>query len=116
MVAVALGVGCASSEPQPIVNFGRKPPPKPGSSITHSVMCSCTVCEPTSCCEGPGDAPDESTCGDSHDFTQSENCGIAIRSCAGRCGPKRWRVAKTEACEARMPKECCSGHPLERDG
>lgn len=107
---------CAASEPEPLVRFGARPPPKPGSSITHSALCTCTVCEPPGCCRGAEEGDADAVCDQSYDFTRNEACGVAIQSCVGRCVPRRWRVKRAEACETRAPAECCAEHGIERDG
>jgi hypothetical protein len=83
------------------------PPPKPGTSISQTRMCECKACEPSSCCEGPDEAPPPVKCGESYDFSSNEACGISVRSCASRCARQVWRVKSTESCSARQPSSCC---------
>jgi len=99
----------ASSEPGP-----RRPPPKPGSSITHTQMCSCRVCEPRACCAGAEDE-EAGSCedreaevgADGYDFRNSEHCGMAVSSCVGRCHPQVWRIPLVQRCEDTLPAVCC---------
>ena len=52
LVSYLLGaLACSGPAPQQ-AQTGRvlRPPPKPGESITHTMMCRCQACEPTSCC------------------------------------------------------------------
>jgi hypothetical protein len=84
----------------------RRPPPKPGESITHTIMCSCKVCEPDSCCreleqEQPGIAEG---CADGYDFSK---CEMAVSSCDSRCFQHRWRTRVDKGCAASRPKTCC---------
>ncbi len=116
VVVALLVASCGASEPEPLIRFSGRPPPKPGSSITHSALCTCSVCEPSSCCQGPESGDTAEVCDQGYDFTKNEQCGVAIQSCVGRCVPRRWRVRRAETCESRAPSECCPGHPIERDG
>ncbi len=115
-LALALALvllGCSSGVTQaggtPELGGGRRwlhPPPKPGSSIAASRMCSCRSCDPVGCCQGPDDDPaDKATC-DSYDFT-SKGCGMAVQSCASRCFQHVWRVKVEQGCDANRPSECC---------
>lgn len=85
------------------------PPPKPGDSISHTQMCECKACEPTSCCDGPEDDPPPEACGDSYDFSANSSCGgIAVRSCQSRCTRQIWRVHDGQSCVSKRPLGCCT--------
>jgi hypothetical protein len=74
VTSLALSAGCSGPPVRNGPLFGTgvfHPPPKPGDSISHTLMCECKACEPSSCCDGPeDDAPPES-CGDSYDFSSN---------------------------------------------
>lgn len=106
-VLVALLAVACSAEPQQSSGPGPKPPPRPGSSITHSQMCSCTVCPIERCCRGETEEPESKTCTDSYDF--SGGCGMAVQSCTGRCAPEVWRVRLDQSCDDKRPASCCAG-------
>lgn len=108
LVAVNLGCtpepsGSAASPQAP-----RRPPPRPGESITHTQMCSCLVCEPVSCChELDADAPEVQTdCADGYDFSK---CEMAVSSCDSNCFQHRWRARVEIGCLASRPDKCCHG-------
>jgi hypothetical protein len=101
-----LCVACAAGPPETTAGPA-KPPPRPGSSITHSRMCACTTCPVARCCGGETDEPEARTCRDSYDFSGA--CGMAVQSCTGRCYQKVWRVRLDQSCEQKRPDECCAG-------
>jgi hypothetical protein len=99
--------GCAADrrvERSVAAEHEHQPPPKPGSSITHTRMCTCQTCEPSACCDGP-ETPEPVTC-DSYDFSK---CEISVSSCASRCFQHVWRAPLSDACETRRPAACCGG-------
>jgi hypothetical protein len=103
----AIVLGCARL-PESTATTRPRPPPRPGSSITHSRMCSCTACARASCCAGGGDAQGDaasSSC-ESYDFSK-EGCSLEVGSCASRCFERMWRVRLDQACEDTRPEECC---------
>jgi len=104
---VGIVVGCAEL-PESTAKARPAPPPRPGSSITHSRMCSCTACARASCCGGSDEARSESasSCGQSYDFSK-EGCSLEVGSCASRCFERMWRVRLDQACEDKQPEECC---------
>lgn len=108
--AFAALVGCASRPPDRPFNArgAHQPPPKPGSSITHTRMCTCRSCEPRGCCSGDPEPERGSECTDSYDFSRA-GCGIAVQSCASRCFEHVWRIQLSESCEATLPEQCCAG-------
>jgi len=112
-LAIALIIGCGpppTSPPAELVTTRRHPPPKPGESITHTMMCSCTKCEPAHCCrELEQDQPEmQKNCADGYDFSK---CEMAVSSCDSRCFQHRWRTRVEVGCEASRPDLCCHGQP-----
>ncbi|MBI4701401.1 MAG: hypothetical protein HY744_09615 [Deltaproteobacteria bacterium] len=110
MVALsAIALGCAGTGPEPAPSRPaglRRPPPKPGESITHTIMCTCKSCEPASCCQWKDErGEDAAGCSDGYDFSKCE--GLQVQSCASRCFEHRWRIRVEEACEATRPRQCC---------
>ncbi len=100
-------VACAPGLPESATGPKRAPPPKPGSSITHTKMCTCTACPVARCCRGETAADSEtSSCTDSTDFS-SEACTLSIGSCVGRCYDCVWRVSLGDDCTDKQPDECC---------
>ncbi len=104
---IALGQGActpstAYQSPPAKVEIVNAPPKTPGHSIAETQMCSCTSCEPASCCVGPesGATP---RC-DSYDFS---DCAMAVSSCASRCFEHTWRVGADASCAATRPTACC---------
>jgi hypothetical protein len=101
------------------LDFGPKPPPKPGSSISHTQLCECLSCEPKACCAGADETQDDcdpdaieeraTEDGVSIDFSAEEaaQCGIAIRTCTSQCAKKVWRVPLEVECDTRRPEDCC---------
>jgi hypothetical protein len=91
---------CGASTQTPSDPLGdgprRPPPPKPGTSITHSKLCSCRVCPQRSCCEGKTATSEE----------EESEYGIKVSSCAGQCIRRVWRVKLTQSCKE-SPVECC---------
>ncbi len=82
-----------------------RPPPKPGESISHTMMCTCTHCEPTDCCrELEQEQQDTEKCADGYDFSK---CELAVNSCQSRCFQHRWRTRIETGCEKERPEECC---------
>ena len=77
-------------------------------------MCSCRVCEPRDCCAGAEDE-EAGACkdgqaevgDDGYDFTSSQECGMAVNSCVGRCHPEVWRIPLAKRCEDTLPAACC---------
>jgi len=103
----AVFVACYDGPPSGELRIG-PPPKKPGASITGTKMCTCTACEPESCCvEDDGEQPETADCANSYDFT---NCGNAmtISSCESRCFRHRWRASTETDCEAERPDKCCA--------
>ncbi|HEY3234112.1 MAG TPA: hypothetical protein VGJ84_05320 [Polyangiaceae bacterium] len=78
-----------------------RPPPKPGSSITHTKMCTCLQCPERNCCSG-----EAASGGDGADAGDA-TLGLSVASCTGRCTRHVWRVKLKESCDAHMPAECC---------
>ena len=81
---------------------------KPGKSITDTMMCSCTACEPASCCveeETPQD--DNEDCNKGYDFSQCD-ASLTVSSCSGQCFQHRWRGQKDAGCAASRPDKCCA--------
>jgi hypothetical protein len=115
VVQCARSVGSARSG----LDFGPKPPPKPGSSISHTRLCECLSCEPPACCAGADETQSEcqpdavretaTEDGASIDFGSQAGaeCGIAIRTCTSQCAKKVWRVALEDTCDTRRPSDCC---------
>jgi hypothetical protein len=70
-------------------------------------MCSCTSCEPNSCCRDlEKDAPPIDTgCAEGYDFSK---CQTQVQSCEGRCFQQRWRARVEVGCESARPKNCCN--------
>lgn len=107
MVVLALLTFACASEPPQSSGAKPKPPPRPGSSITHSQMCSCKVCPNERCCRGETNEPEPETCKDSYDFSGA--CGMAVQSCTGRCAQEVWRVRLDQSCDEKRPASCCAG-------
>jgi hypothetical protein len=107
--ALAGGAACTASAPPatppPSKTGWHKAPPKIGSSITHTKICECRTCDPSSCCQGERESSRKAECKDSYDFS-TEGCGLAVESCTSRCGKHVWRVPLDETCEER-PGDCC---------
>jgi hypothetical protein len=106
-VALVLGLLACSApgvEPRPAKDRWLRAPPRPGSSITHTKLCECRVCEPERCCRGETYEPAGESCGDSYDFSKA-GCGMAVESCTGRCSKIVWRVSLDEDCIDRAA--CC---------
>ena len=94
--------------PPPALATHPKPPPKPGTSITHSRMCECTVCTVAACCKGDteDDAPQDCH---ADETTGEMRCGLAMTSCVGRCSREVWRVPLSKECDEHRPAGCCAG-------
>ena len=110
MALVALVASCVDTpEPSSAERFHgpRRPPPKPGDSITKTMMCSCSACEPNACCrELEKDAPPiDKGCSDGYDFSK---CQTQVQSCEGRCFQQRWRTNIDVGCDAGRPRTCCN--------
>jgi len=108
LALVALGSACVEL-PQTTATGRPRPPPEPGSSITHTRLCSCRACGEASCCidvEQPELLPPKS-CGYGYDFSAAEGCGMQVASCASRCFERVWRVKLSDECDAKRPPECC---------
>jgi hypothetical protein len=102
-----LAVACAEL-PESTASTRPQPPPRPGSSITHSRMCSCTACARTRCCQGADSAElaaDVGPC-ESYDFSKA-GCSLEVGSCASRCFERMWRVRLDQSCDDKRPEECC---------
>jgi hypothetical protein len=104
----------ASGQPEGI-DWGPRPPPKPGSSISHTRMCECLACVPRACCQGADET--QPTCSleesvtatqDTLDFGAEEGCGIEVQSCTQRCTLEVWRVDSAEHCSRGRPQTCCT--------
>jgi hypothetical protein len=114
-VALALGALALACEPKPpssgfkMMSDGRVPD-KPGASITQTMMCSCRVCEPQSCCrELEQDRPEiDKECADGYDFSK---CEMAVSSCESNCFAHRWRTRVEIGCEVGRPETCCHDRP-----
>ena len=95
------------------VDFGPRPPPRPGSSISHTRMCECRACHPRACCGGADETQAECNLdavtadAETMNFDVDEACGIEVQSCTQRCTIEVWRVGANESCETRRPEECC---------
>lgn len=107
-LALSLVLGACVQLPESTASGARpRPPPEPGSSITHSKRCACRACGEASCCGGDKE-PDlaaKKACESSYEF--SDSCGMQIASCASRCFERVWRVKLTQECDALRPAECC---------
>ena len=108
--ALLLGIGAACTSPSsagPARTGGtHQPPPRPGSSISHTQLCSCRSCT-EGCCNPEDRGPEGDDCAsDGYDF-EARRCGLAIRSCAGQCGRHVWRVRLVDSCLDPLPDECC---------
>lgn len=86
-----------------------RPPPEPGSSITHSRLCSCRACGEPQYCSATDPEPDAPAraCGDSYDFSASEGCGMQVETHTSRCFERVWRVKLSQQCDQSRPPECC---------
>jgi hypothetical protein len=78
------------------------PPPKIGSSITHSRMCSCRSCPLARCCSG--EEIEEERC---EEAEGGRVCGLFLSSCVSRCTTHVWRVRMVDSCKEPVPAECC---------
>src|SRR5581483_2215034 len=84
LAALVLAAACADTGPEPETAWAmhgeRRPPPKPGDSITKTMMCSCTSCQPNECCrELEKDAPPiDKDCAKGYDFS---GCQTQVQSC-----------------------------------
>ena len=111
LVLAANGNGCSAPAQSSAPLFGSgvfHPPPKPGDSIAHSLMCECKTCDPSDCCNGPDDDAPKAQCADSYDFTSNDSCGgLSIKSCSTRCTRQIWRVPSGRACADLRPASCC---------
>ena len=112
LAALSTACGAPAHDTGPLFGTGVfHPPPKPGDSIAHSLMCECMTCDPAACCEGPDyeEAP-QASCADSYDFTSQESCGgLSVKSCSSRCTRQIWRVPSGQACTDKRPASCCGG-------
>ena len=108
-VCLALVPACVEL-PQTTATRRPRPPPEIGSSITHSLTCSCRACgEPRYCAGSEADEPKpEPGCDQSYDFSASEGCALRVESTASRCFQRVWRVKLSQGCERSRPPECCS--------
>ncbi|HHH11977.1 MAG TPA: hypothetical protein ENK23_07895 [Sorangium sp.] len=95
-----------SSPPGTVEVRNERPPPRPGESISRTVMCSCVMCEPESCCrELEQDAPQtDKECARGYDFSK---CEMAVSSCDSRCFRHRWRTRVESGCDNTRPEKCC---------
>jgi hypothetical protein len=99
------------------LDWGNNPPARPGSSITHTQMCECTVCTDRACCGGADESqatcesgdPDVTPAGENVvvDFTKDDGCGVELRSCTASCARKVWRLAQAAHCDTGRPAQCC---------
>jgi hypothetical protein len=103
---VTLATCAAREAPSPEIRVDEfHPPPPPGFSITHSIMCACTACSPRSCCRGAS-SDQESACV-THDA--GVECSMNLESCTPRCARFTWRVPASKSCDERRPQACCEG-------
>lgn len=104
---LALAAGCATHDlPMSTASSsGRAPPPKPGSSITHTQLCRCVACEDPACCTREAEGERETEQCRANEEGQIE-CGLAMKSC-GRCQELAFRVSLSTTCEAKRPADCC---------
>ena len=109
IVAIVV-VGCPASRPTSppatLTIRNKRPPARPGESISRTQMCSCIACEPNSCCrELEQDAPKtDKDCAKGYDFSK---CEMAVSSCDSRCFRHRWRTHVETGCERSRPDKCC---------
>ena len=57
----------------------------------------------------PNEKPDQDIRveGDAYDFTRSEECGMSVGSCVGRCQNHVWRIKVSGSCADTQPGFCC---------
>lgn len=113
VVVIPVTFGCANDvptpPPQPWTGFFH-PPPRPGTSITHTKQCECRACDPANCCgadQTEQSGPPPSECTQEGNYIFPETCGITVQSCTPRCYSKVWRVAARESCSDSRPLVCC---------
>lgn len=82
---------------------GARPPPKPGSSISHTQMCRCIACLDPACCTREAEGEQTESC---REVDGQIQCGLKMKSC-GRCQEVVWRISLSESCAASQPKDCC---------
>lgn len=105
-----LAIGCTTAPPTSpdakLTIYDDRVPPKPGESISKTAMCSCTVCEPATCCrELEQDRDDiDKDCADGYDFSK---CETNVSSCGASCFQHRWRTRVEIGCEQTRPDRCC---------
>ncbi len=104
LVAVSCGPSRAPTSPPREIVILAAAPPQPGSSISHTKLCTCRSCS-SGCCDGEPETEDLGTCG-SNDYDFSE-CTLGVSSCEGRCGQFSWRVALSDPCAPETVSECC---------
>ena len=109
--AIELLVACSVAAPkqggEPVFTKAPPPPPKPGESISGTMMCTCKSCEPARCCVEEQDAPEVQKCSDGYDFSRCG--GMEVKSCDARCFKHRWRIRVDQTCEETPPATCCEG-------
>ena len=110
LFAIVSMTACGSGLPEESAGFSRpKPPPQPGSSITHTQMCSCKACPEGGCCfdaRRPETKAPEG-CGSSYDFSANEACSLKVETCTSRCYERAWRIPLGQSCADSQPADCC---------
>ncbi len=89
---------------------GRQPPPKPGSSISHTQMCRCISCMDPACCTREAESEQSETC---KEVDGKIECGLEMKSC-GRCQEVMWRISASKDCGKTQPKDCCKRVAVRR--
>ncbi len=114
MFGLSVGAGCRTHDlPMSDAQGARpRPPPKVGSSITHSQLCRCFVCADPACCTREAEGEQETEACNTGPDGQIQ-CGLAMKSC-GRCQDATWRVSLSETCEAKRPADCCKEVAVRR--
>jgi hypothetical protein len=105
-IAVTCNTGPPTSPDATLTIYDERVPPKPGDSYAKSEMCSCTVCEPATCCrelEQDREGIDKD-CADGYDFSK---CETKVSSCGASCFQHRWRTRVEKGCDASRPTRCC---------
>jgi hypothetical protein len=100
LVAAALGatLACAGTEVGETFHPRAGGPYRPGESIASARLCTCSVCEERSCCEG-----DESLSAE-----RQPEFGLALAAPC-QCLRRVWTARGEEPCGALAGPDCCPG-------